>query len=449
MLVYLKNKNFFIRLKALLAIGLLFSILTFSENATAAPPPPSCTQATLEEVVQCCTTLPGYFYQTYDCIHNILRVTTKTNIERAVNLLRDAIGTTMVLAVVLLGIRFMVKGQKEIEERKVETKVLAFKFAVIGFLLLSDLTNIEYYTNAIKSISLEIASSVTVAVSKTPADPAGITNIWTLLDKTAVGFITGIPNIMEVSASHLMLLGVVVVGLIFSGPLGVVIFTFILSTLMSMFVAFAICIMVHFTALIAITFLMCLTPLFLPLVIFNPQTIPRTIFDKWVFSLISYSVQPLMVTVFLALMITVLDSFIGKLVSDIVNIPPGILPPPGYKLSWWKIIDSGAPGIFIGIPYPDLGWPTSKIVTVLFDIFLILMISMALLEFARSVPNIAGRLVEGGVPNIASGGAIGRSLGKASESMNKFSGKMFEKAPGFISSTTSAAMKSRSSKKRD
>jgi type IV secretion system protein VirB6 len=105
---------------------------------------------------------------------------------------------------------------------------------------------------------------------------------------------------------------------------GVFGFNFIFVIALVIFFVFFISIVVHFThvfalSLIAIAILVYMAPLFVPFALFN-QT--RGFFDSWIKQLISYSLQPMILTAFIALMLTIFDSQVfGSCVFNSEKIP--------------------------------------------------------------------------------------------------------------------------------
>ena len=95
--------------------------------------------------------------------------------------------------------------------------------------------------------------------------------------------------------------------IIMGGVLG---FQIIFTIVLIIFIVFFISIIVHFThvfalSMIAIAILVYMAPLFVPFALFN-QT--KGFFDSWLKQLISYSLQPMILAAFIALMLTVFDS---------------------------------------------------------------------------------------------------------------------------------------------
>lgn len=87
-------------------------------------------------------------------------------------------------------------------------------------------------------------------------------------------------------------------------------FQVIFAIVLVIFLVFFISIIVHFThvfalSLIAIALLVYMAPLFVPFALFN-QT--KGFFDSWLKQLISYSLQPMILAAFIALLLTVFDS---------------------------------------------------------------------------------------------------------------------------------------------
>jgi len=95
--------------------------------------------------------------------------------------------------------------------------------------------------------------------------------------------------------------------IIMGGILG---FQIVFTLVLIIFLVFFISIIVHFThvfalSMIAIAILVYMAPLFVPFALFN-QT--KGFFDSWLKQLISYSLQPMILAAFIALMLTVFDS---------------------------------------------------------------------------------------------------------------------------------------------
>ena len=117
-------------------------------------------------------------------------------------------------------------------------------------------------------------------------------------------------------------------GLMLAGPLGAKAFIDGGAAVGMLVGAFMAALYINVVALIALTFLFTLSPIMLPLMLFKAT---ERMFQKWRGQLISYSIQPMIMTVFISLMFIILGNLVGTL-GNFIDAARAMSNNPGVRL---------------------------------------------------------------------------------------------------------------------
>jgi len=141
---------------------------------------------------------------------------------------------------------------------------------------------------------------------QTNAETGGITDynylaLWDSLD-CRIFFYLG----MQVDGITSSIMTIMIMQLIGPAFFGMQILILLFTILFTLFFISIVVFFVHFTvvSLIALNFLIYLAPLFVPFALFKYT---KGYFDSWLKMIISYSLQPIIITAFIALMLTIFD----------------------------------------------------------------------------------------------------------------------------------------------
>jgi len=225
------------------------------------------------------------------------------------------------LALTLYGIKLMTLG---IEELFKATMLLIFKIAIALYLIESTSTNLTNLSNVMDQLigwvskgMVNVASAHGCFLSP-PADAA----VWQIFD-CVLGGMFGLASDPSFIMGSLL---IIIAAAIFTSTLGVIIAMLGITTMVQMLFTLARAIYGVLLAYITLSFLMLLTPLIAPLLMFEShknQSYTRDLFEKWVGLILSTVFQPMFIIGFLSLTVMILNAFIvGPLPGPGAN-PPG------------------------------------------------------------------------------------------------------------------------------
>lgn len=146
-------------------------------------------------------------------------------------------------------------------------------------------------------------------------DPSFIgADIWEYFDniiRTVIGYATIPPGGQGGSPDRTAIyftIGIIIVGLFFTGPLGAMVGMAVIGILISVLVTFASAIFMFLFVKVVIVILVAVAPLIIPLYLFKYT---RTFFDRWLSMIISFTLQPMMIMAFLAMMVPVFNGLVA------------------------------------------------------------------------------------------------------------------------------------------
>lgn len=241
----------------------------------------------------------------YNCIKEKLDAISSSFVTTMYEKAAMAIGAAMTLAIAFFGFKFVLMGTRQ---PKPEFMMFMMKFAVIAALVfgIAQGGGILEFRDIILNAGQEFASMAltgTDAFGGVPPD-----NIFQAIDQM-IFRILGVDNLGAVDKDKDMATIAMVGGLIFSGPLGSKIFAETGWVIGMLMYSFVMALYINIIALIALTFLLTLSPIVLPMALF---TYTSYVTQNWFKQIISYSFQPMIVTAFLSMMLVVLGGLFGS-----------------------------------------------------------------------------------------------------------------------------------------
>lgn len=232
------------------------------------------------------------------CIKDALNQALEAMIIYLYDALKTTIASLMVISVTIFGVQLILGMIRRIPQ---ETFMLAIKIGLIVYVLdhLLELYPALFdITDELMGVVSSSMSSSSFACETPTVDPQYV--IWHNLDCLIGGFI-GFGGGVTLASG---MLGYIVASTV-SGQMGVYITFagagFILTFLLSIFRGAYL----YVSAMVAITFLLALAPLMLPLLLFKYTT---DMVKKWVNLLISYTLQPVILIAFLSLSVSIYDT---------------------------------------------------------------------------------------------------------------------------------------------
>lgn len=299
----------------LLKSSIVFIMLLFcAASAVAAEPPPE--PDTPEEItiknMKCPAHVAGQRHKltegVYDCIKKIVDDLADTMIDEVYRKVSNAVTAVLTLAIMFFAIKFVLYGTRQ---PQAEFFAMLIKFTIVAAMVFGIKTGggIIELRDVILGTAEKLSNLVftvdQVTLDGIPNDPND--TIFTKMDNMIFRFYAIDPNSeikVDKDMAGLAMLG----GMALTGPIGAKAFsegTGVIALLVS---SFMIALYIQVVALIALTFMFALSPIIIPLCLFEKT---RPTFDKWVRQILSYSLQPMIVVTFLSIMLIVLSSLFG------------------------------------------------------------------------------------------------------------------------------------------
>lgn len=274
------------------------------------------------------------------CITDIVNLIADNHINKMTQMLQRYVGVLSMLAIILYGIR-LIYGAARIRG---ESVLLLIKLCLVSYFATSD--GLLDLRETIINSSIELGNAFmamlylftaqTDAAAKLGLGSAGniqtflilgkpelvlnpiVFNVLTLkLFATGGGAYIANPTIFDVlDKTILTILGVnssntglmaaawLFIGTFFGGPIGVAVGVFILSIVVALLTACVQIVFIFAMTIIGLTFLLALGPIFIPLVLFSPT---KSIFQNWLSWVISLTLQPMVLVIFLVMMLFAID----------------------------------------------------------------------------------------------------------------------------------------------
>ncbi|MDR0288668.1 MAG: type IV secretion system protein [Rickettsiales bacterium] len=276
--------------------------------------------------------------------------------------LKNTVTAVLVLALILFSIKAMSGGVRSPQEMY----MLIIKFALVIYFTTGD-TMSHYYGELTK-----LSNGLSEIVLKASSESKGICNYnagadyeytrngkkisysylapWDRLDCRILFYLgapldgiggkigTGSVGILAVllGAAPVLLVAGSIIGIIFAGGQILIAIVAIFMAIMMMMVILWIC-YVFILSLVALSVIIILSPLFIPMVLFQHT---KGYFDGWIRELITYSLYPVMLFAFLSFMFIACDKIYFKNLNFEPDKPyeeKQVEPSGGHKKQWFKL----------------------------------------------------------------------------------------------------------------
>lgn len=276
--------------------------------------------------------------------------------------LKNTVTAVLVLALILFSIKAMSGGVRSPQEMY----MLIIKFALVIYFTTGD-TMSRYYGELTK-----LSNGLSEIVLKASSESKGICNYnagidyeytrngkrisysylapWDRLDCRILFYLgapldgiggkigTGSVGILAVllGAAPVLLAAGSIIGIIFAGGQILIAIVAIFMAIMMMMVILWMC-YVFILSLVALSVIIILSPLFIPMVLFQHT---KGYFDGWIRELITYSLYPVMLFAFLSFMFIACDKIYFKNLNFELDKPyeeKQVEPSGGHKKQWFKL----------------------------------------------------------------------------------------------------------------
>lgn len=295
------------RLDKLLKTSIIFIMLLLCAAPAFAVEPPTDAGTNNMKNMKCPAHVPGERRKltegVYDCIRDIIDRLSKDIVVDIYNKVSTAVTAVLTLAIMFFAIKFVLYGTRQ---PQAEFFSMMIKFTIVASMVFGIKTGggiIEF-----RDVILGTAGNLSNLVF-TAGDIVSIDgdNIFQKMDNMIFKFYAIDPNQdikVDKDMAGLAMLG----GMALTGPIGAKAFSEGTGVIALMVSSFMIALYIQVVALIALTFMFALSPLIIPLCLFEKT---RPMFDKWLRQIFSYSLQPMIVVTFLSIMLIVLGSLFG------------------------------------------------------------------------------------------------------------------------------------------
>ncbi len=260
------------------------------------------------------------------CITDVMNAVTQQYINNIVNLIKDAVVTVMTIAIIFLGARVALGSSRKPYS---EVSILMIKLTLVSYFVLASGVN-EYLTlltdftaglsdllisvlridkaYTVQKDVVDLTTSTTSVVAT--VQPPGGKELWFQID-FMLQRLLGLGGSDTKLLNAMIGIALIMVGLFSMGPVGGWIGVITMFTLATVFGAFVMAIFTYIASMVAIMVLGAISPLIIPMILFQ-QTKP--LFDKWVSQLLSYALQPVILTSFLIFMVAAMDNAVVDMI---------------------------------------------------------------------------------------------------------------------------------------
>jgi hypothetical protein len=288
--------------------------------------------------------------------------------------------------------------------------------------------------------------------------------MWCLIDdiiKRVMGYMAD--NAGAIVGSAVGAIALVVVATIFIGPIALWIFMAVVSTFISLFIAFAMPLYIFMLSMLAILMLTAVSPIIIPLILFDG--FGSSLVEKWLNQVISYIMQPLILTAFMVFMVSIMHDVVID-VSNLYKEAEQTFNDPAKKNSFiifslekavdsafteesepsgvwgWiksqakaavgavaklaaKVVD-GIVNFTIALPY--LNWDLGELRKFISTLLMCVVLAYGMVQFQKQIPDISTELAGAGsstVQNLAKSYAGGMQA--AGDKAKQGAGQMMDK----------------------
>lgn len=190
-----------------------------------------------------------------------------------------------------------------------------FKLAAVAFFTLEFGQAIDMIFDIMEGLLLMVTNYVTVSQLSACSDDGHLSQFFTfdrggeftVWDKVDCLFIT----LLGIGVAQTTAFGLVMIlsPLIFTGGIGLIIFVIAIFFILTLLVAVLRAIKIYLVSVITVAFLLCISPLVIPLLMFSHT---RPIFDKWLKYLANYMLVPVFLFAYLSMIVAAYDAILFK-----------------------------------------------------------------------------------------------------------------------------------------
>ena len=241
----------------------------------------------------------------YNCIKQKLDTMSQVMVVVVYEKLRKAVLAVLTLAIVFFAIKFILYGTRQMQS---ELIITVLKLVVVSSLIfgIGNGQGMLKLRDVILHSGEQFQNLVLVDTGVFGVDGE---NIFQRMDNMLFK-LYGIKDPKTIKMDKDMAGIGMMGGLVLAGPLGAKAFVQGGAAVAMLVGSFMVALYIAIVSLIALTFLFALSPIFIPLMLFQPT---ERMFQKWRGQIVSYSLQPMIMTVFISMMFLMLGNLVGTL----------------------------------------------------------------------------------------------------------------------------------------
>lgn len=195
-----------------------------------------------------------------------------------------------------------------------ETFILLLKMAAIGYFTLEFAGSVDWIFGIMQGLLDIVTNYVTVSQLSACSDDGHLAQFFeleranlTVWDKVDCLFIT----LLGIGVAQTTAFGLIMVlsPLVFTGGIGLIIVVIAFFFMLTLLVAVLRAIRIYLSSVVAVAFLICVSPLIIPMLLFSHT---RPLFDKWLKNLANYMLIPVFLFAYLSMIVAAYDAILFK-----------------------------------------------------------------------------------------------------------------------------------------
>lgn len=245
------------------------------------------------------------------CIQSIIVTAAQNFLDTFLQYYEAAILAAMIISVTIYGAMF---AMGTVSRPTAQTFFFVFKLAGVGFFVFSFDYMLEWTFDIMEGLLHIVTNYVTVSSLSACSDNGHLTQFFeyprqqvTVWDKVDCLFIT----LLGIGVAQSTAFGLIMVlsPLVFTGGIGLIIVIMAMFFILTLLVAVIRAIKIYLVSVITVAFLICVSPLIIPLLLFSHT---RPIFDKWLKYVANYMLIPVFLFAYLSMIVAAYDAILFK-----------------------------------------------------------------------------------------------------------------------------------------
>lgn len=222
----------------------------------------------------------------------------------------------IVLSVLVLGVTIYggMIAMGSVQRPTGESFIFLLKLAAIGFFTLQFAQGVDWIFSIMQGLLDIVTNYVTVSQLSACSDEGHLTQFFeleranpTVWDKVDCLFIT----LLGIGVAQTTAFGLIMVlsPLVFTGGIGLIIVIIAFFFMLTLLVAVLRAIRIYLSSVVAVAFLVCVSPIIIPMLLFSHT---KPLFDKWLKNLANYMLIPVFLFAYLSMIVAAYDAILFK-----------------------------------------------------------------------------------------------------------------------------------------